>query len=116
MTERDGEREERIERRIIVDTYTREEQAYGWHAYLADTLEFPFETRCTSEREESPLMEGETVQAVGMATTEPTLTQQYVTVAWIDRELSVPLKQLEPVDASEATEQAIADWQYWLER
>lgn len=32
MTDRDEEREERIEMRIIVDTYTVEEQAYDWHA------------------------------------------------------------------------------------
>jgi hypothetical protein len=34
----------------------------------------------------------------------------------MDRELGVPLEQLEPVDPSDDTEQAIADWHYWLER
>ena len=38
MTDRDEKREERIEMRIIVDAYTVEEQAYGWHAYLDDTM------------------------------------------------------------------------------
>ena len=114
MIERDEEREERISTRIIVDAYTVEEQAYGWHAYLDDTMNFPFETRCVTEREESPLKEGETVRVVGMSSTEPTLSQQYVTVEWMDR--GVPLEQLEPVDASDDTEQAIADWHYWLER
>ena len=33
----------------------------------------------------------------------------------MNRELGVPLEQLEPVYASDATEQAIADWHYWLE-
>ncbi len=116
MTERDEEREERIEMRIIVDAYTVEEQACGWHAYLDDTMDFPFEARCSTKREESPLKEGETVRVVGMSSTEPTLSQQHVTVGWMDRELGVPLEQLEPVDASDATEQAIADWHYWLER
>jgi hypothetical protein len=74
MTERDEEREERIEMRIIVDAYTVEEQAYGWHAYLDDTMDFPFEARCVTEREESPLKEGETVRVVGMSSTEPTLS------------------------------------------
>jgi 2-oxoglutarate dehydrogenase complex dehydrogenase (E1) component-like enzyme len=92
MTERDEEREERIEMRIIVDAYTVEEQACA------------------------PLKEGETVRVVGMSSTEPTLSQQHVTVGWMDRELGVPLEQLEPVDASDTTEQAIADWHYWLER
>lgn len=38
---KDEERDERIRMRIIVDTYSAEEQAMGWHAYLDDTLEFP---------------------------------------------------------------------------
>ncbi len=116
MTDRDEKREERIEMRIIVDAYTVEEQAYGWHAYLDDTMDVPFEAVCVTEREESPLKEGETVRVVGMSTIEPTLSQQFVTVEWMDREFSVPLEQLEAIDASDDTEQAIADWHYWLER
>jgi hypothetical protein len=50
MTDRDEEREERIEMRVIVDAYTPEEQAYGWHAYLDDLIDFPFEARCTNVR------------------------------------------------------------------
>lgn len=52
MVERDEEREERVETRAIVDAYTVEEQAYGWHAYLDDPMDFPFEARCAAEREE----------------------------------------------------------------
>nr|WP_302081036.1 calcium-binding protein [Salinibaculum sp. KK48] len=51
-----------------------------------------------------------------MSSTEPTLSQQYVTVEWMNRELGVPLEQLEPVDGSDDTTQAIEDWHYWLER
>jgi hypothetical protein len=68
------------------------------------------------EREESPLKEGETVRVVGMSSTEPTLSQQYLTVEWMDRELGVPLEQLEPIDVTDETKQAIEDWHYWLER
>ncbi|WP_049998803.1 calcium-binding protein [Halococcus sediminicola] len=114
--DRDEERDERIEMEIIVDTYGAEEQAMGWNAYLDDTLEFPFEARCRTEREESPLEEGEPVRVVGMPTTDSTLSQQFVTIEWKNRELGVPLKQLEPVDASNTTEQAVADWHYWLKR
>ncbi|WP_160135573.1 calcium-binding protein [Halococcus salsus] len=115
-SEKDEDREERIEMEIIVDTYSPEEQAMGWHAYLDDTLDFPFEARCLTEREESPLKEGETVRVIGMPTTEPTPRKQFVTIEWKNRELGVPLKQLEPVDANSTTEQAIADWHYWLDR
>lgn len=115
-TETDEERDKRIKGEIIVDTYNADEQAMGWYAYLDDTLDFPFEARCLTEREESPLAEDETGRVVGMAPTEPTLNQLFVTIEWRDRELGVPLAQLEPVDASSITDQAIADWHYWLDR
>ena len=114
--DRDKEREERIKMEIIVDAYTREEQATGWHIYLDDTMDFPFEARCIEEREVSPLDESETVRVVGMPRTEPSLKQMFVTVEWKNSELGVPLSQLEPVEASGDTEQAITDWHYWLER
>nr|WP_237560524.1 calcium-binding protein [Halapricum salinum] len=47
-----------------------------------------------------------------MASTEPTPSQQYVTVEWMDRELGVPLEQLEPPDVNDETKQAIEDWHY----
>jgi hypothetical protein len=40
----------------------------------------------------------------------------FVTVKWMDRELGVPLEQLEPIEANNNTEQAIEDWNYWLDR
>jgi len=116
MTELDKEREERIKMRIIVDAYTQDEQAMGWHIYLEETMDFPFEARCIEEQEVSPLELGETVRVVGKPSSEPSLRQQFVTVEWMDRELGLPLEQLEPIDASNDTEQAISDWHYWLDR
>ena len=116
MVDRDEEREERIEMEIIVDAYTQDEQAVGWITYLEETMDFPFEAQCIEEREVSPLKEGETVRVLGMPSVEPSLRQQFVTIEWNDRELGVPLKQLEPLEASDDTEQAVADWHYWLNR
>jgi hypothetical protein len=116
MTERDEEREERISMRIIVDAYTQDEQAMGWHIYLDETMDFPFEARCIEEQEVSPLEQGETVRVVGKPSSEPSLRQQFVIIEWMEGERGVPLEQLEPIDASDDTEQAIADWHYWLER
>ena len=79
-------------------------------------MDLPFEARCIEEREVSLLDEGETVRVVGMPSTEPSLKQQFVTVEWNNSELGVPLSQLEPVEASDDTVQAIEDWHYWLER
>jgi len=109
-------RDERIERRIVVDAYSPQEQATGWYAYLDDVLAFPFEACCIEKREVSPLQEGETVTVVGLPRMEPSPNRQLVTVVWLDRELGVPLSQLEPVEASDDTAQAIADWHYWIDR
>lgn len=116
MTERDEEREERIKMEIIVDAYNEHEQAMGWHIYLEETMDFPFEARCIEEQEVSPLDEGETVRVVGKPSSEPSLRQQFATIDWKGREFGVPLSQLEPVDVSDDTEQAVSDWHYWLNR
>ena len=63
----DEEREERIAMEIIVDAYTPEEQAMGWHVYLDENLETPFRARFITERVISPLRKGEQVEVVGMA-------------------------------------------------
>ena len=116
MTERNEKRDKRIEMEIIVDAYTKDEQAMGWHIYLEEKMDVPFEARCLEEQEISPLEEGETVRVVGKPSSEPSLHQQFVTIEWKGREFGVPLSQLEPVDASDATEQAVSDWHYWPER
>lgn len=116
MTDRDEERDERIKMQIIVDAYTEAEQAMGWHIYLEETIDFPFDARCIDKQEVSPLKEGETVRVVGKPSSDPSLCQQFVTIDWNNRELGVPLSQLEPVEASNDTEQAVSDWHYWLNR
>ncbi len=100
---------------IVVDAYTSDEQAMGWHIYLEETMDFPFEACCIDEQEVSPLKEGETVRVVGKSSSEPSLRQQFVTIEWMDREFGVPLEQLEPTEASSDTKQAIDDWHYWLD-
>jgi hypothetical protein len=40
----------------------------------------------------------------------------FVTVEWEGREMGVPLEQLEPIDADNASEEAIRDWHYWKAR
>lgn len=116
MTERDEERDERIEMEVIVDAYTKDEQAMGWHIYLEETMDVPFEARCIEEKEVSPLEEGEMVRVVGKSSAERSLRQQSVMVEWMGRELGVPLSQLEPVAGSDDTAQAIEDWHYWVDR
>lgn len=111
------EREERIQMEIIVDAYGPEEQAVGWYCYLEDALGFPFSAQCTLERSTSPLRKGEKLEVTGMAAQDDCETEMFVTVLWNKRTLAVPLGQLTPTPSTdEETQQAIADWHYWLEQ
>jgi hypothetical protein len=46
---------------------------------------------------------------------ESTLSQQDMTVGWMNCELGVPLMQLEPIEVDDETKQVIEDWHHWLE-
>lgn len=112
----DEEREERIVMEIVVDCYGPEEQAMGWYTYLEDTLSFPFLTRCQMRRTISPLLVGDEVEVIGMAPAEECGSEIFVMIRWEREGLGVPLSQLEVVRGNEQTQQAVADWHYWVER
>ncbi len=113
---RDDEREERIEMEIIVDCYGPEEQVMGWYNYLNDTLQFPFTAQCTEQRAISPLEPGDEVEVISMADAEDCDHDMFVHIRWERRPLAVPLAQLVAAHADEQTQQAIADWRYWVQR
>ena len=51
-----------------------------------------------------------------MLDAEETRHGMFVQINWQDRKMGVPLVQLEAIDADAATEEAIADWHYWVAR
>ncbi len=113
------EREDRIAMKIIVDAYSREEQALGWYYYLENNLAFPFTVRCVRERASSPLRSGEEVEVVGLPGENECEREILVMVRFHDRPLAAPLSQLEFVRAETGgarTKEAIDDWHYWVER
>ncbi len=112
--EQDADREERITMEIVVDAYGPEEQAMGWYYYLEDTLQFPFAAICISKRRISPLKKSATVEVVGMAPENECEREMFVEIEWDNDVLAVPLIQLDAPDADEETQQAIADWHYWV--
>jgi hypothetical protein len=114
--EREEEREHRIVMEIIVDAYGPEEQALGWYYYLDDKITFPFTARCIEERRISPLKKGEKVVVSGMASEDDCMHEMFVEIKWQSRTLGVPLVQLEPINVDELTQEAIADWHYWVKR
>jgi hypothetical protein len=114
--ERDAERERRIHDEAIVDAYGPEEQALGWCYYLDDKITFPFLARCTEARRISPLKKGEKVSVIDMAPEDDCMHEMFVVIEWKERNFGVPLAQLEPIDVDELTQEAIADWHYWVKR
>lgn len=114
QVEPDAEREERITMEIVVDAYGPEEQAMGWYYYLQDTMQFPFTAVCISKRRGSLVKESTTVRVVGMASEDKCEREMFVEIDYDGDTLAVPLIQLEAKEASAATQQAIADWYYWV--
>lgn len=112
----DAQRENRITMEIVVDAYGPEEQVMGWYYYLEDRMQFPFTATCISQRRSSPLKEGTTVEVVGMASEDECDREMYVEITWEDDTLAVPLIQIEATDADSQTQEAIADWHYWVNR
>ena len=106
-------REHRIEQEIVVDAYTPEERAIGWHSHLDDKLRFPFKAKCIATREISPLEKGEEVEVLGMAPGDDCTREMFVLVRFAGRKLGAPLVQLDPVEPDKATREAVADWRYW---
>jgi hypothetical protein len=100
----------------VVDAYNAEERAMGWYYYLEGKLKFPFKARCKSKRSVSPLRIREIVNVLGMAPEEECESEVCVRIRWRNRKLAVPLSQLEPLGADPETTEAVADWQYWLDR
>jgi hypothetical protein len=113
--EYDKSREERIEMEIIVDAYTEEEQAMGWYYYLDDHLNFPFKAKWTNRKGQS-----EEVEVLEMSPEDDCGKDMCVEALYREGEaedvFSVALYEIEAIDADRKTQEAIADWHYWVER
>lgn len=107
-------REDRIEMEVVVDAYGCDERAMGWYYYLDEKLAVPFEARVRTELPSSPLSVGDKVEVLGMAPEGACEADMLVWVRWPRRKLAVPLSQLVALIDDEATNEAIADWHYWV--
>lgn len=110
----DPVREKQIQNEIVVDAYGPEEQAMGWYYYLEDEIRFPFQAKCIVAKAVSPLLRGETVEVQGMAPEEACSGDMLVLIEWQGRTMAVPLTQLQAIKGNKATDEAIADWHYWV--
>jgi hypothetical protein len=109
----DKEREHRIDYEIIVDCYDEYEQILGWHCYLEENLTFPFLAECSSNREISPLKQGERVTVIGMVPQEDDESEIFVRINFLDRKFGIPLSQITPIQSDAKTSEAVGDWKYW---
>jgi hypothetical protein len=107
-------RELRIRNEIVVDAYGPEEQAMGWYYYLEGKIQFPFQARCIASKVISPLRKGESVEVLRMAPEDACASDMFALIRWQGRNMAVPLSQLAAIDPDESTEEAIADWHYWV--
>ncbi len=110
----DPVREERIENEAVVDAYGPEERAMGWYYYLEGKIRFPFQGKCIVAKAVSPLLKGETIEVQGMAPEEACSSDMLVLIKWQGRTMAVPLSQLQAVKRNKASDEAIADWHYWV--
>ena len=72
----------RIDHEIVVDAYTPEERAIGWHRFLDDNLRFPFKASCVAAREILPLKKVEEVEVLGMAPADDCMKEMFVIVGF----------------------------------
>jgi hypothetical protein len=95
---RDPDREDRIHNEVIADANGPEEQVMGWHCYLDDNIQFPFQAKCVAVKIVSPLRKGESVEVLRMTPEDACSADMLVVIHWQDRTMAVPLSQLAAVD------------------
>ncbi|MDZ8184254.1 MAG: calcium-binding protein [Nostoc sp. ChiSLP02] len=113
-------REHRIQTEIIADAEDKEDRAMGWYYYLEETLNFPFMGKWKKKNRKSGSTEEKPVEVLGMAPDDECLKDMYVEVAYIggkdDDVYTAKLSEIVAIDVDSETEEAIADWLYWLGR
>ncbi|GAX35811.1 calcium-binding protein [Nodularia sp. NIES-3585] len=118
--ERDEKREHRIKTEIIVDAEDKEDRAMGWYYYLDDNLNVPFIAKVTKKSPKTSAVEEKKVEVLGMAADDECLKDMYVEVVYPhgnDEDVfTAKLSELVAINTDTGTEEAIADWHYWLAR
>ncbi|CEJ43655.1 calcium-binding protein [Umezakia ovalisporum] len=118
--ERDENREHRIETEIIVDAEDKEDRAMGWYYYLDDTLNVPFMAKLIKKSRKTSTEEEKIVEVLGMAPDDECLKDMYVEVVEPNGKdedvFTAKLSDIVAIDTDSETEEAMADWRYWLAR
>ncbi len=114
----DREREKRLDYEVFVDAYTKEEQALCWYYYLENKITFPFQARWGNEIVEVTDMDEDSEEA-GSDLRQLDSARCKLNVLYREGDMEdifpVLVTELEPVNADEKTQEAIADLRYWKE-
>ena len=116
--ETDPIRENRIDDEIVVDTYDESERAMGWYCYLGDKISFPFLAKWKKTNKKTGAIVEKEVEVLDMASSDDCESSMYVEVAYIgekDDTFTAKLSDIEAINPDPDTEEAIADWQYWVD-
>lgn len=91
-----------------------EEEVKSWYAYLQENLQFPF--TAINQIQSPPLQAHTHVEVLRMIPKEQCTHDMLVEAVWNDQRFAIPLGQLAASDADGGTQQAIADWHYWVKQ
>jgi hypothetical protein len=107
----DEARENRIVMEIVVDAYGEEEQFLGWYYYLEGKLNFPFRALLI-ENNRAP----KEIEIVEIAPEEDCIESHDMLVGVQDDGdvQYVRLAKIQAPEADDLTQEAIADWHYWI--
>ena len=112
----DEARENRITYEVVVDCYDDEEIRMGWYYYLERKLDFPF----TAEWFAGGRSKTAQVEVIDMADEDACKTNMLVEIKYRDGDLedvfTVPLLEIKLLGDHAEREEAITDWQYWLDQ
>lgn len=110
-------REHRITDNILVNARTEEERAISWYNYLECKLHFPFKAKWFPGGSTAG---EEFIEVLEMSSEEECQEEMFVEVLYkegtVEDVFSVALSNLEVVTADEHTQEAIADWHYWVDK
>ncbi len=107
-------RRDRIEDEILADAYGPYEQQIAWHNYLSDMLDFPFRAQVRRRRRDRCELLRE-VEVLRLEEADEGSDEQRVEVIDLEEQFSfsVPLEELQNVQADDETYEAVEDWKYW---
>jgi len=120
MTNREPDpiRENRIDNEIVVDAYGEAERAMGWYCYLQDTIIFPFPAKWKKTNKKTGEIVEKEVEVLDLAPADDCESNMYAEVAYIgetDDTFTAKLSDIEAINPDPKTEEALSDWQYWID-